>query len=137
MTSESQAIDIQSLTPPRSRFYQWRNEVANGSTHLGFDEWLVVTLTNERMGPAPVAGDATPTEHVVRYRLDDDEFELVDGARYVVVHAKIGPRYFRCLLDGDYPLVSFYRPGTFMQLPWVTITDLFTLGELRSLKRLA
>ncbi|WP_157643852.1 hypothetical protein [Burkholderia ubonensis] len=136
MTSESQAVDIQSLTPPRVRFYQWRNEIASGSTHLGFDEWLVCKLTDERMGQAAAAGDAASNEHAVRYRLDNDEFELADGGRYRVDHPKLGPRYFRCMLDGIYPLISFYRPGTFVQLPWLTITGLFTLGELRSLTRM-
>lgn len=44
-------------------------------------------------------------------------------------------RYFRCLLDSNFPYISFCRPGFGSGFPWITLARVFVAQELRSLRR--
>lgn len=130
MNRNCKSINLDAISPPCSRFDQWLVDVGDGKTTLAFEEWLVQRLA---------ASDETEGMSIssMLFHQGPVEFDLVHGASYMAEHPQKGVRHFRCILDGHFPMISFYRPGTPFRFPWVTMARVFIADELRSLKRVA
>ncbi|UIF88148.1 hypothetical protein [Cupriavidus sp. UYPR2.512] len=124
-SSDTQAlIEIEHLSHrvPMALHAAWLRAAGSGQTALGYDEWLEGRL---RTSPE--------VEH--RYRQGLAVFALRHRGCYRIDDPVLGRRYFRCLLDGQYPFVSFFgTEGHY--LPWLTLPGLFTADALVSLQRL-
>ncbi|KDP86969.1 hypothetical protein CF70_004240 [Cupriavidus sp. SK-3] len=128
MKIESDSFDIS--LPARqnavNRVDQWLGETSSGETDLGYDDWLEEHLT-ERV----TDGLQSPIAH---FRQGKVEFSLRHGAEYLITHATLGFRIFRCLLDKDLALVAFIDSRSGMRFPWITMNQLFSSDELSTLK---
>jgi hypothetical protein len=128
-----QLIDVDAISPPCSRVDQWLMEVGDGKTTLAFDDWFAGRIDAVARKMAECDGQA----RALRFIQGPVEFELAHGGCYMVSHSQKGTRHFRCILDGHFPLISFYRPGASERFPWITLARVFVADELRSLKRVA
>ncbi|WP_420998060.1 hypothetical protein ACKI2N_029260 [Cupriavidus sp. 30B13] len=102
---------------------RWLSEVSAGKSTMDYDTWLECHLS-----------EIVPFGQAVWYRQGRVTFRLEHGAVYEVSSPAKGVRRFRCLLDGTLPLIAFV--GTRHHSPWLTIPNLFTLAELKSLNRI-
>ncbi|MGO4328041.1 hypothetical protein AB4Z48_16200 [Cupriavidus sp. 2TAF22] len=134
MKIKRQAIDLDTILPPFPRSEQWLMEVADGKTTLAFDDWFVIKLASAEGEETGTATDVA-CGRTMTFHQGPVEFELTHGACYTATHPQKGVRHFKCILDGHYPMISFYRPGTALRFPWITMARVFVADELRSLKR--
>ncbi|MDF3886723.1 hypothetical protein [Cupriavidus basilensis] len=124
------SLNIRDLFPPRNYVEAWQEENSEGQLDISFDTWLERRLSEARPEPA-----TAPNAVVVRQ--DFIEFELAHSGRYEVYSAARGVRHFRCLLDGKFPWIAFLNPQIGQQYPWVTLNALFSLDELKTIRRVA
>ena len=117
MKLKIESLNLDALSPPISRADQWLSEVAAGETAFGFEDWLVIKLTIASSVQPPESAEGATTTRTVKFHQGPVEFELIHGACYEVAHPQKGVRHFKCLLDGNFPLISFYRPGTSLRFP--------------------
>ncbi|CAG9169839.1 hypothetical protein [Cupriavidus pinatubonensis] len=106
----------------------WLAAVACEETALAYDDWLQCVLEGRTLSSEP--------SRRVRIRQGAIVFELEHGAEYEVHDPVREARRFQCLLDSDSPLIAFIGQVTGARYPWVTINNLFTISELRSLRRI-
>ncbi|SDD76558.1 hypothetical protein SAMN05216345_11577 [Cupriavidus sp. YR651] len=112
-------------------------EVGAGKTTLAFEDWFVLRLSRTEDGESSGGAKGIVGGHSIVFHQGPVEFELAHGASYTVTHPQKGIRHFKCMLDGHFPMISFYRPGTSLRFPWITMARVFVADELRSLTRLA
>ncbi len=137
MKTTRQSIDLDAISPPCSRVDQWLLDVGVGNTTLAFEDWFVARLSELEAAAEHDTETWSASGRTMKFSQGPVEFELVHGACYAVVHPQKGTRHFRCILDGHFPMIAFYRPGTLLQFPWITMARVFVADELRSLTRVA
>jgi hypothetical protein len=126
------SIHIGTLSHPRNYVDAWQKSISEGWSDLNFDAWLERLLNEVRPGtPQSVA---SPNSVLLHQNLV--EVELAHGGLYDVSSPARGIRRFRCLLDGTFPWIAFLNRQTGQQYPWVTINSLFTIDELKTIKRI-
>lgn len=115
-------LDVNQLSNdvPLALHANWLRAQATGETDLDYDRWLEGQLWPR-----------APVECV--YRQGPAVFRLQHRSCYQVQDPIRGLRDFRCLLDGQFPFVSFVRAQG-LSLPWLTIAGLFSVDELVSLQ---
>lgn len=115
-------VDRLSRERPLALHANWMRARATGGTELDYDRWLEAQLSPR-----------APVERL--YRQGQAMFRLRHRSQYEIQDPVRGRRNFRCLLDGEFPFVSFVGAQGFSLL-WLTVPGLFSVDELVSLHQL-
>jgi len=114
-------VDELSRGVPLALHASWLRERASGETGLDYDLWLEGHLWSR-----------APVEQ--QYRQGLATFALRHRGLYKIEDPVRGARSFRCMLERQFPFVSFVgAQGS--NLPWLTVRGLFTVDELVSLRQ--
>lgn len=116
-------LDVGALSRdvPLALHASWLRERASGETGLDYDLWLEAHLWSR-----------APVEQ--QYRQGLVTFALRHSSQYRIEDPVRGPRSFRCMVEQQFPFVSFFGPQG-SNLPWLTVPGLFTVDELVSLRQ--
>lgn len=121
----SAPLDVNQLLSdvPLALHANWLRAQATGETDLDYDRWL--------------EGQLWPRAAIeCVYRQGQAVFRLQHRSSYQIQDPIRGTRNFRCLLDGQFPFVSFIGAQG-LSLLWLTIPGLFSVDELVTLQLLA
>ncbi|QEZ48803.1 hypothetical protein D2917_31500 (plasmid) [Cupriavidus oxalaticus] len=106
---------------PQRLYECWSLARASGTTQMDCDGWLEGQFGRQMLPGARY------------YRQGSLVFKLRHRGLYSVESRARGGRNFRCLLAGNYPLISFVGTSGAI-LPWLTIHGLFSIDEIATLR---
>lgn len=123
LESVTRPLDVDELSRdvPLALHASWLRERASGETGFDYDLWLEEHLWSR-----------APVEQ--QYRQGLAIFALRHRSLYRIEDPVRGARSFRCMVEQQFPFVSFVGAQGF-NLPWLTVPGLFTVDELVSLRQ--